>query len=165
MRTKKRVLRTVLFKGNVSTYSMVAPYHTFKSHTVYETVSFDGTWHRQTQCSNYCIAVEEHFDAALCAILQEVEILKNTCQLCLREVNKITKHHLIPKTRHKNKKAKKDYAKSKAEGRDPITLTKYYAGKAKQVVRPKRSIYYQKKKGFGSKLKGLFGKKKKGIYE
>ena len=62
------------------------------------------------------------------------------------------------------KMARKQYAKSKAEGSDPYTLTKYYAGKAKQVVRPKRSIYYQKKKGFGSKLKGLFGKKKKGLY-
>ena len=64
----------------------------------------------------------------------------------------------------KYKKARKDYAKAKAEGRDPITLTKYYAGQAKHFVRPKHSIYYQKKKGFGSKLKGLF-KKKKGIYE
>ena len=64
----------------------------------------------------------------------------------------------------KYKKVRKDYAKSKAEGSDPYTLTKYYAGKAKQVVRPKRSMYYQKKKGLGSKLKGLFGKKKKGLY-
>jgi len=64
----------------------------------------------------------------------------------------------------KYKKVRKDYAKAKAEGSDPFTLTKYYAGKAKQFVRPKHSIYYQKKKGIGSKLKGLFGKKK-GIYE
>jgi len=29
------------------------------------------------------------------------------CELCGREVDKRTKHHLIPKTRHKNKKNKK----------------------------------------------------------
>lgn len=60
-------------------------------------------------------------------------------------------------------KARKDYATAKVEGRDPITLTKHYAGKARQIIRPKRSMYYVKKKGIGSKLKGLF-KKKKGIY-
>ena len=57
------------------------------------------------------------------------------------------------------------HKKRKAEGRDTVTLTKHYAGQVKQFVRPKRSMYYQKKKGIGSKLKGLFGKKKKGIYE
>ena len=56
------------------------------------------------------------------------------------------------------------HKKRKLEGRDTMTLTKHYAGQAKQFVLPKHSIYYQKKKGFGSKLKGLF-KKKKGIYE
>ena len=64
----------------------------------------------------------------------------------------------------KYKKVRKDYAKAKATGSDPITVTKYYAGQVKQAVRPKRSIYYQKKKGLGSKLKGLF-KKKKGVYD
>ena len=64
----------------------------------------------------------------------------------------------------KYKKVRKDYAKSKAEGNDPFTLTKYYAGKAKQFVRPKRSIYSIPKKGLGSKLKELF-KKKKGVYK
>ena len=51
------------------------------------------------------------------------------------------------------------HKKRKAEGRDTMTLTKHYAGQAKQFVRQKHSIYYQKKKGIGSKLKGLFGKK------
>ena len=64
----------------------------------------------------------------------------------------------------KYKKARKDYAKAKEQGRDPYTLTKHYAGQAKQAVRPKRSMYYVKKKGIGSKLKGLF-KKKKGVYD
>ena len=62
------------------------------------------------------------------------------------------------------KMARKQYAKVKASGSDPITQTKHYFGQAKQFVRQKHSIYYQKKKGIGSKLKGLFGKKK-GIYE
>jgi len=56
------------------------------------------------------------------------------------------------------------HKKRKLEGRDTMTLTKHYAGQVKQVIRPNRSIYYQKKKGIGSKLKGLFGKKKKGVY-
>lgn len=62
------------------------------------------------------------------------------------------------------KKVRKDYAKAKAEGRDPFTLTKHYAGKTKQFVHPKRSMYYVSKKGIGSKLKRFF-KKKKGVYE
>lgn len=32
------------------------------------------------------------------------------CQLCEREVSKLTRHHLIPVTRHKNKKTKKDFS-------------------------------------------------------
>lgn len=64
----------------------------------------------------------------------------------------------------KYKKARKDYAKTKAEGSDPITVTKHYAYKAKQAIHPTHSMYYQKKKGIGSKLKGLFKKKKKGVY-
>ena len=64
----------------------------------------------------------------------------------------------------KYKKVRKDYAKAKATGSDPITVGKHYAGQVKQAVRPKHSIYYQKKKGLGSKLKGLF-KKKKGVYD
>ena len=56
------------------------------------------------------------------------------------------------------------HKKRKLEGRDTMTLTKHYVGEVKQAVRPKHSIYYQKKKGIGSKLKGLFGKKKKGLY-
>ena len=31
---------------------------------------------------------------------------QNTCEICLKE-KKLTKHHLIPKTRHKNKTNKK----------------------------------------------------------
>ena len=31
------------------------------------------------------------------------------CELCLREVDETTEHHLIPRTRHKNKKNKRDF--------------------------------------------------------
>lgn len=33
------------------------------------------------------------------------------CRLCKREVRQITKHHLIPKTTHKNKWFRKNYTK------------------------------------------------------
>lgn len=29
------------------------------------------------------------------------------CELCLRQVSRITRHHLIPKTRHKNKRTRR----------------------------------------------------------
>jgi hypothetical protein len=32
-----------------------------------------------------------------------------TCELCGREVGKLTRHHLVPRTRHKNKKNKRDF--------------------------------------------------------
>ncbi|HXG65855.1 MAG TPA: hypothetical protein VNO70_12180 [Blastocatellia bacterium] len=32
----------------------------------------------------------------------------NVCELCGREVAKITKHHLIPRSRHKSKKKRED---------------------------------------------------------
>jgi hypothetical protein len=31
------------------------------------------------------------------------------CELCGREVRKLTRHHLVPRTRHKNKKNKRDF--------------------------------------------------------
>jgi hypothetical protein len=31
------------------------------------------------------------------------------CELCRRHVAQLTKHHLIPKTRHKNKRNKRDF--------------------------------------------------------
>ncbi|MEM7104155.1 MAG: hypothetical protein AAF502_13540 [Bacteroidota bacterium] len=34
-----------------------------------------------------------------------------TCELCLRKVSSTTKHHLIPRTVHKNKWFKKNYSK------------------------------------------------------
>lgn len=33
----------------------------------------------------------------------------NTCELCKREVNIVTEHHLIPKSRHLNKRVKRNY--------------------------------------------------------
>ena len=74
-------------------------------------------------------------------------------------------HKEYKKMKKSYKKVRKDYAKAKAEGRDPITLTKHYAGRARQLVHPKHSMYYIPKKGMASKLKGLFKKKKKGIYK
>ena len=37
------------------------------------------------------------------------------CSCCGRECEQITKHHLIPRTRHQNKKAKKDFKDRFAE--------------------------------------------------
>ncbi len=62
------------------------------------------------------------------------------------------------------KKAHKDYKIAKAEGRDPVTLTKHFAGQVRQFVRPNKSIYKLPKKGIGSKFKGILKKKNKGIY-
>ena len=33
------------------------------------------------------------------------------CELCDREVSRTTKHHLIPKTRHTNKRVRRDYSR------------------------------------------------------
>ena len=41
----------------------------------------------------------------------------STCELCGREVAEITKHHLIPQTRHKNKKNKKDFERKEVKDR------------------------------------------------
>lgn len=38
------------------------------------------------------------------------------CELCQREV-KLTKHHLIPKTRHKNKKNKRTFSRAEVHSR------------------------------------------------
>ncbi|WP_089936922.1 hypothetical protein [Candidatus Entotheonella palauensis] len=39
------------------------------------------------------------------------------CELCRREVGEVTKHHLILRTRHKNKKNKKDFARDDVKSR------------------------------------------------
>ena len=39
------------------------------------------------------------------------------CELCERDVPNITKHHLIPKTRHKNKKNKKNFDRKEIHDR------------------------------------------------
>ncbi len=39
------------------------------------------------------------------------------CELCRREVSEVTRHHLIPRTRHKNKKNKKDFTRDEVRGR------------------------------------------------
>jgi hypothetical protein len=39
------------------------------------------------------------------------------CELCTREVDKITKHHLIPVTRHSNKKNKKNFDRTEVQER------------------------------------------------
>jgi len=40
-----------------------------------------------------------------------------TCDLCGRRVQRVTKHHLIPRTRHKNKKNKKDFERKEVKQR------------------------------------------------
>src|SRR5438105_267720 len=39
------------------------------------------------------------------------------CALCHRLVSELTKHHLIPRTRHKNKKNKKDFDREEVKSR------------------------------------------------
>jgi len=39
------------------------------------------------------------------------------CELCGRDVSEITTHHLIPRTRHKNKRNKREFARSEVRGR------------------------------------------------
>jgi hypothetical protein len=34
------------------------------------------------------------------------------CELCGREMDDLTKHHLIPRTRHRNKRMKREYARN-----------------------------------------------------
>lgn len=41
----------------------------------------------------------------------------DVCELCHRRVDEVTKHHLIPRTRHKNKKNKKDFTRDEVKGR------------------------------------------------
>ena len=41
----------------------------------------------------------------------------STCALCRRAVEEVTKHHLIPRTRHKNKKNKKDFTREDVKSR------------------------------------------------
>lgn len=39
------------------------------------------------------------------------------CDLCNRNVPELTKHHLIPRTRHKNKKNKKNFSREEVRER------------------------------------------------
>ncbi|MCP4678758.1 MAG: hypothetical protein GY854_25380 [Deltaproteobacteria bacterium] len=45
------------------------------------------------------------------------EASKNTCELCRREVTEKTEHHLIPRTRHKNKRNKKEFSRKEVKER------------------------------------------------
>ena len=40
-----------------------------------------------------------------------------TCELCRRPVRELTRHHLIPRSRHKKKRAKKAFDRREMEGR------------------------------------------------
>lgn len=40
-----------------------------------------------------------------------------TCELCGRAVRELTRHHLIPRSRHKKKRAKKVFDRREMEGR------------------------------------------------
>lgn len=39
------------------------------------------------------------------------------CELCRRAVAQLTRHHLIPQTRHKNKKNKRDFSRQEVKTR------------------------------------------------
>ena len=39
------------------------------------------------------------------------------CALCQRKVSRTSRHHLIPRTRHKNKKNKKDFTRAEVKTR------------------------------------------------
>lgn len=39
------------------------------------------------------------------------------CELCNRDVNEVTKHHLIPRTRHANKRNKKQFDRKEVRER------------------------------------------------
>jgi len=43
------------------------------------------------------------------------------CELCRREVSEVTTHYLIPHTRHKSKKNKKEFTRDRVKGR-PVDL-------------------------------------------
>jgi hypothetical protein len=37
--------------------------------------------------------------------------MEGHCELCGRPVNQLTSHHLIPKTRHRNRRVRRDFAR------------------------------------------------------
>jgi hypothetical protein len=39
------------------------------------------------------------------------------CELCERQIERLTKHHLIPRTRHKNKRNKKNFDRTEVRER------------------------------------------------
>ncbi len=43
------------------------------------------------------------------------------CEVCSREVGEMTTHHLVPRTRHKHKKAKKYFVRERVKSR-PVEL-------------------------------------------
>jgi len=42
------------------------------------------------------------------------------CELCGREVDEVTKHHLIPRTRHANKRNKREFDRREVKERIPL---------------------------------------------
>jgi hypothetical protein len=42
---------------------------------------------------------------------------RERCELCERDVAEITRHHLIPQTRHSNRRNKRDFERSEVRGR------------------------------------------------
>lgn len=42
---------------------------------------------------------------------------RKCCELCNREVSHLTRHHLIPRTRHANKRNKRDFDRSEVKTR------------------------------------------------
>ena len=42
------------------------------------------------------------------------------CVLCEREVNEVGRHHLIPRTRHKNKRNKREFDRTEVKKTAPI---------------------------------------------
>ena len=41
----------------------------------------------------------------------------STCDLCGREVSVVTRHHLVPRTRHSNKRNKKEFSRQEVKKR------------------------------------------------
>lgn len=41
----------------------------------------------------------------------------NVCALCGRAVPRLTRHHLIPRTRHRNRRNKREFARTEVHGR------------------------------------------------
>ena len=44
-------------------------------------------------------------------------IMDGTCELCKREDQRLTRHHLIPRTRHRNKRNKREFSREDVHSR------------------------------------------------